>query len=495
MPWQDYKLVGFAPDLPVTTPGYLTQTTNCVPTDRGIGSQPWITVDSTSALDTVSLGGALVSKTDGTQRLFAGTAAKLWETNAVPATGALTDRSGAAYAATATDTWSFTQFGDVTLAANRQNIIQQINAGATFAAVGAAPCPKASILVTCGPTSAPFVMAFDFDDGTNAYRDGWFNSGLSDPTSGVGAWTTGTNQCAQGRLLDDIPGPITAAIKFRDGVIAWKRTGMYLGRYDGPPVIWSWQRISSDVGCIGKNACVMANDVIYWADDSGIWMFDGSYPRPVPGAVQKWWSDTVVTANPSTASRNYYKVLWDKPKHIIWFLSGVSTPSIGVGLSFNTVSGLWGHVVSGPFTNNADTTPAIEMFSARYFSVVGSNKIGSAHWGASGSEPGISSFVGWVFSDRVNTPIIKGIRPHWSIGPTTATSGWFSGNAYGLSTERSIQPGSANVASTFAGAFRQPGKLDVIASAEIMTFGITMTNGIDWEITGLSIDIDKAGRS
>lgn len=214
MPWQDYTIIGHMPDLATNIPGIIALGGNLYPTARGFANGPFPREDSTTggtsgAMDSDSLGGAVVYKTNGTQRIFAGTAAKLWEYDG---SVTITDRSDTTYSATTTNTWSFCQFGDITLAANLGDRLRQINAAATFASVGAAPVPKASIIVTCGPTSAPFVMALDYDDGTNAYRDGWFNSGLSDATSGVAAWTTGTNGCANGRLLDDIPGPIWKSV-------------------------------------------------------------------------------------------------------------------------------------------------------------------------------------------------------------------------------------------------------------------------------------------
>ena len=243
---------------------------------------------ASSATNTVSLGGAVVFQTNNTQRTFVGTATKQYEFNATGSS--ITDRSGMAYSASTTDTWSYTQFGDVTLTINKNDFLQQINAGGAFAAVGIAPTPKAAIIVTCGPVSAPVCMVFDYDDGTNNYRDGWFASGLNNPLNVTG-WTTGTNQCANGRLLDDIPGPVTAAIAYRDEVVAFKRTGMYIGNYTGDVTNpWNWRRLSHDIGCIGKNCVVQADDVIYWADDSGLWMYDGSYPRKIPGQVHNWWT-------------------------------------------------------------------------------------------------------------------------------------------------------------------------------------------------------------
>lgn len=493
MPWQGYKLIGFAPDLPVTTPGVFTDMQYVVPTDRGYGPGPVYALASSAALNNDSLNAALLSKTDNTQELIIGTVTKLYGFDLATT---LTDRSAAAYNATATNTWSITQFGNIALAANLGDQLQQrtIGAGANFASVGAAPVPKASIVVTCGPVTAPFVMVFDYIDGVNTDRDGWKCSAISDYTG----WTAGTNSCATGRLLDNSPGPVTAAIPYRDGVIAWKRNAMYVGRYDGPPAIWAWQRISSDVGCIGKNACVVADDVVYFTDESGIWMFDGSNPRRVPGYTQKFWGDKYVLGV-TDADRNLTRVVWDKPKHLLWFLAPSSGSRTTIpGVTYNTVSQLWGLLRGQSFANAGGTIVAADMLSARWVFAPSSLKVVSLSWGASGGEPRASTINGWGFCDRINTTNIGGIRPHWANSPQISVSNWCSGNVYQLGSLRDMQPGAAIfpvATATFAGAFRQPGKIDVKGSGDAITFDMAQIAGIDWEMDGLSLDVARVGRS
>jgi hypothetical protein len=424
MAWQDFKLIGFAPDLSITTTGNIVTCDHWYPTIKGFRQGPWIRSDSTiggtsGAIDTQSLGSAVVSKTDGTQRIFVGTAAKLWEYDG---NATITDRSDTAYSATSTNSWSFTQFGDVTLAANLGNTLRQINAGGTFSNVGAAPVPKASIIVTCGPTSAPFVMAFDTDNGTNAYRDGWINSGIADATSGV-AWTIGTNGCQSGRLIDDLPGPITAAVPFGDGVIAFKPAGMYVGSYatelaDG----WSWKRIARGVGCIGKNAVINVNDIVYFADKNGLWIFDGSYPKPMPGSISDFWanginiSDTVTQAS----SRHFVKLVWDSTRHIIWFWVPSTTSNnyhvAATSCAFNVISQLWGQRLG--LADAAVSTLPGEVISSGYY-VSQSKKLGSIQYAANGTNPPAANMSLWVIGDGVNSVSLSGIRPTYAYGPTS----------------------------------------------------------------------------
>ncbi len=512
MTWQHYpQFVGFAPDMPNTTPGVLTQTLYTMPTDRGLGPVPTFNEQGASALNTQSLGGFIGTKTDGTQRVFAGTATKLYETTNPP--NVLTDRSGGSMLATTADTWSFCQFGDVTLAVNKNDFLQYSSSG-NFAAVGSGPVPKASVICTCGPVSAPVVMAFDYNDSTNNYRDGWFASGLGDAVTTTG-WTTGTNSCANGRLLDDIPGPVVAAIGFRDDVVAFKRTGMYQGTFTGDAADpWSWRRISSDIGCIGKNALTRANDILYWADEAGIWQFDGSYPRLVSGGVHNYWAANCVAGKLSTvANRNFFRAVWDKQKHWLHVFSGLASgPSIEAGMTWNSVSGLWtqhgGTALGGnPFINAGLTTYAVELIAPRLY-VTNNKKIGAYTIPVDGTNPPQAIIDGWLVTDHVQRWILKGLRPHWKIYSTTTVgyggAGFVDANAtpptgnfrsfisdrYFTEIENVAIPGGS-VVLTDAGYGVMQGQL----AAAFMSWRIAPPAGIDWEIVGVSLDMDIRGHT
>lgn len=525
MAWQDYKLLGFCPDLPITTPGTFFLMRNTVATDRGFGCVPAFAQYSGNGVTFNAFGptngGALVSTLAGTQELIVGVPTKLYSYGLGAGVDPV-DRSGAAYGATATDAWSVTAFGSIVLAANRNDFLQQrtIGAAANFAAVGAAPVPKANIVITAGPVSAPFVVVFDYDDGGGVLRDGWKCSGLADYTS----WTANTaTQSATGRLFDGASGPITAAIPYRDGIVAWKRNAMYVGTYTGidgvTNPIWSWRRVSGDIGCIGKNACSEADDIIYFADEYGVWMFDGSYPRRIVGSVQKYWADRVVALAPTAADKNYYRLVWDKGRHLIWVLPGSGIAGAAgyhlAGMNYNTISGLWSQAIkngaqtfplsSALFALDDGTTACWEMLSAEWFVVQTSGNIvvGRMPYGGSAvTTAGSSTVYGWAIADQVTSPVIKGVRPHWSYGISSATaaSTWLSGQLLAFGAERDIQPGNISVSpiATVTLQPRNPGKLDgVLSAADVLSFQFTTTAAglIGWEITGISVDIGSQGKT
>lgn len=334
MSLQRIPIIGFAPDLPSDTPGALLSCGGVVATPRGIKAG-WA-VPSTSRglqgdLGTAAITGAFQARTtDGTYYYYVGQTAKLWESTVGGAT--VTDRSkvGGYNSTDTTDgVWSFAQFGTKTLAVNKFDTLQVATTGSTaFADVSGAP--KASIVVTVGGPTSPFAMVFNYDDGTDT-PDGVFWSALADYTD----WTPDVaTQCGNIQILEP-SGPFVAAIRFRDGVLAWKDNAMFLGTYVGTPDVWDWQCISRDIGCGGKQLVASANDVVYFADQHGIWRYDGSYPQLIPGPVQDYWSRFIWASN-SNSSAVQRQMVWDPVGHNLFIWA-----SGGGGLAWNAVSGMW----------------------------------------------------------------------------------------------------------------------------------------------------------
>lgn len=338
MSWVETELIGFAPDLPADTPGAILGGANLMPTARG-GFAPHFTSTpaGTGNLDTISLSVAALYKSDGTERQYIGTAAKLWEYNG---TTTLTDRSAFAYHASASQLWTFCQVGDLSIAANKGDFLQ-VSSGGAFASIGAAPVPKAAIVMNVGPPSSFQLMTLNYNDGTDNFVDGWFCSALSDHTN----WNVNiATSCANGRLLEP-SGPFTAGVPYRDGCIAFKANAMYRGTYaldTANGVVWAWERIASDIGCSGPDMVCLVHDVVYFADRNGIWVYDGSYPKKLPGAIHNFWANQITTSGVTPG-----QIKWDRQRDnlLISYFSPPSYASTPTWLTFNLVSQKW-----GPFT-------------------------------------------------------------------------------------------------------------------------------------------------
>jgi hypothetical protein len=280
------NLVGYAPDLPQTTPGVITTCTNMVPTIRGMKGAPSLQSPSgiTGALAAACAGASSLRKLDDSVRVFAGTATKLYEI----ASGAWTDRtraSGGDYTLGTDIRWRFAQFGDVSVAAAKSDTLQASSSGAFANVTGA---PKAGVVEVVGQ----FVFLGDTNEST--YGDSqsrWWCCAKGDYTDWTPAIST---ECATG-LITSTPGKIRAIKRFGPHVVIYKLRSIHLGIYAGQPSIWSFDReISSQVGAVSHEAVVDVGTpeeprhIFMGFDD--FYEFNGGRPRPIG---QGWVKETV----------------------------------------------------------------------------------------------------------------------------------------------------------------------------------------------------------
>ncbi|SOY79930.1 conserved hypothetical protein [Cupriavidus taiwanensis] len=270
------KLIGFAPDLDPTTPGILLDCSMMVPGTKGMRAAAGPVNAGLPALAAPAVGAALLTRLDNAKRFFVGTSTKLYERN-----GAVwTDVSRAApYTAITDGHWRFAQFGNASLATNGADPIQSSISGA-FADISGAP--RALIIETV----QGFVFAFNTTDATFGSRpDAWWCSGIYDHT----VWTPSiAAQCATGRLLDS-PGEIRAARNLGADMIAYKERSMYVGRYQGPPVVWAWELIPGEIGATNQECVVSIGTAHVFIGWDNFYIFDGTRPQAIGDSVKTWF--------------------------------------------------------------------------------------------------------------------------------------------------------------------------------------------------------------
>ena len=458
----EYPIVGFAPDMPQDTPGVIVGSSAILPTLRGVSCG----VDVLSVSGTVpfqSCGGAMLDNiaASGVRKLI-GTPSKLWELSG----GAAIDVSGSAYSATQSDPWSFAQFGSVTLATNPFNTLQA-SSGFLSAFANVSGAPKGGIVAVVGKPNATFAMLFDYDDGTRT-KDGIFWSGIGAYT----AWTPSiATQCGKVRLLD-INGPIVAAIPYRDGVICWKANAMYQGTYVGAPDLWAWRRISSDVGCVAKNACCEANDRIYFADANGVWMYDGSYPVQVPGALTQWWAANV------GQGQNRVRLTWDKQHNQLWV--GLGNFPIETYLVYNTQSQRWTYYGQAAANNFAVS----ELFNMEHASIAAqASPLTSTQFGklSRGGQPAATIRLA-ASGKAFGMTTFRGIRPQFEAGAADRVTPWASGTLYHGPSLRNVT-GQSDVMT-----FTPPGKFECVRQDRFVAPALSFAPGFAWEISNIAVD-------
>lgn len=272
----------FLPDLPPATPELLVEV-EAVPSLAGYKAAASGVAAGYGALAASPLGAALLLQLDGSTRLFAGTATRLYEASG----SSWTDRSagGVAYTTTATK-WRFSAFGLTSLAVNKTAQVQYSNSGA-FAAVAASP--KANLIEVCNG----FVLLADCDDtgcgiGT-AYGDQGHRWWCSQSFNATGSYAPSVTTQATTGLLVDVPGKIVALKRLGSNVVAYKNSGLFLGTLVGPPVVWQWTPVPGNIGTWSNESVVSIGSAHLFIGAEDIYLFDGSRPVPIGEGIREWF--------------------------------------------------------------------------------------------------------------------------------------------------------------------------------------------------------------
>lgn len=320
--------IGFRPDIDPTTPGVITDCDDLIPTVKGFKSMPSEIPTALPALASGCVGAAVVTKLDGTNRFFAGTATRLYEA----ATSSWTDRSESGAAYTTGTFWRFAQFGDTTIAVNKSDDTQGSSSGA-FAAISGAP--KASFI----DAAAGFVMLGATNEGTYGDQsDRWWCSAYQDATSGT-AWTPDvTTQCTTGRLVD-APGPLTGGIKaLGSNFVAYKAKSMFLGTYVGAPSVFSWSQVPGEIGCSSPECVVSIGVGHIFISDQNIYMYDGTQPQKIGDDIKQWFFRDL-----NKPYKSLIKGMHEIAGNRVWFFypNGNSTTN-NRAIVYNYVTNKWG---------------------------------------------------------------------------------------------------------------------------------------------------------
>lgn len=269
-------LTGFAPDLDPTTPGVVTACDAVVPTQLGLAAANSLVDAGADPIPTGPANNAVVAELlDGTKRVLVSAPTKIYELSGT----SWIDRSRTGDYTGAFRT-RFTVFGNNVLATNRSEIIGQAVPGAGFTDITGSP--NAEVIVS----AAGFVMALDVSHTTYGDApDGWHCSALRDQTDWTAAAAT---QCAYGRLLD-APGDIRAGAALGSDVVAYKHASMFLGRYVGPPLVWSWTRVPGEIGTFGNECVVTIGSKHFFIGNDDIYLFDGTVPVSIGAPVKSWF--------------------------------------------------------------------------------------------------------------------------------------------------------------------------------------------------------------
>lgn len=477
---QKIKLGEFAPDLDPTTPGIITDCTNFVPTLKGYKGGAAGSDVGLDALASAAVNAAVLLKLDASNRLFAGTATKIYEKSG----SAWTDVSSTTYSASSVQLWRFSQFGNTSLAVNKGDYLQYSNSGAFAAVTGA---PKAGAMCTV----AGFVMVANTNEATYGNsEDRWWCSGYNDYTDWTPAVAT---QCTTGRLIDT-PGPIRGVRALGSDVVAYKDRSMYYGRYVGTPVVWQWELIPGKIGCQSQDCIVDIGTAHYFIGFEDIYVYDGTRPVPIGTPLREWFF-TDLDAGYSFLIRGMH----DRANGLVyWFYPRSGSVGVLNGcIVYNYKSNKWGvahrtiecpieYIVSGLTWN---TIPAAtwnawptSTWDSPYWVAQTETAayIGTDHkiyslTGASAS----SDFTTGSYGDDSTFTLLSQARLRYLAVPTTGTMVNYYQNEHGDTWTAGATTTESN------------GRFDVLRSARWHKMKFSFTGDI--ETSGINLDLIAEG--
>ena len=473
-------LIGFSPDLDPMTPGVLTDCTMVVPYESGLKGAPAAVSPGVTALAAACIGSAVTTDLSDARRFLAGTATKLYEWDGAT----WNDRSrGGNYSAGTDDRWCFVPYGNSTLAATPTAKIQRsTGSGVAFADIATAPQAKVVENVL------GFAIAFN----TSTSSDQWACSALNDETD----WTPSiATQSTTGRLIGG-SGPLTAAKRFGDDVVAYKARSVFVGRYVGSPTVWEFRQVSNDVGCVGQEAIADTMIGHIFVGEDNVYLFDGTTPRPLDNslALRNW-----LFRDMSPAYRYRTIVSWDKASYTvtIHYCSAGST-TLDSAVVYHVLTKQWGRAnravqaavlytsasltyAGGAGITTYDSGPMIPYDSA--FWISGSSALAifdttNTVQTLSGSTAS-SSFTTGDSGDESGYTFCDNFRVRYAQVPTTSSATGFS---------RDEEGGALTTGQTSSKA---DGRYNMRQRGRLHRFSVSLTG--DWKAEAVRADTKPAG--
>jgi hypothetical protein len=246
------------PDQPALSQ-WAREATNAVPAAESYRPFPSL-VTVSSALTARAQGAAWFRGTEGNALMLAGDATKLYLQDNDTAWADASRTVGGAYGTPDEGAWRFAQFGSLAIAVNGLDVPQKFDlaAGGTFTALGGTPPIAAYIAVV-----REFVVLGNLNAMSQRVQWSTYNNA-------EGTW--GTNPSTQADF-QDMPdgGDITGLVGGENGLIL-QESAIRRMTYEGPPVIFRFDKIASDVGCSVPGSVASLINVAFFLHKSGFYM-------------------------------------------------------------------------------------------------------------------------------------------------------------------------------------------------------------------------------
>lgn len=289
-----------------------------------------------TALASAPLGAAALVPTSGSSIVLCGTKTNLYHL----VSGAWVSLASG-YSATH---WNFAQWGSLAIATNGTDVMQKIDTStfATSALGGSPPTAKTLSVVK------DFLVAGAVGGILNKLQ--W--SGINDAEW----WTVGLNQCDY--QIMPTGGEVNGILGGETGIIL-QRNRISRMTYVGSNLVFQFDEISRNLGCVHRNTVIQAGTMGFWLSDTGFVQWDGAIISPIG---QEIIDRTFADAYSSADWDNMSTAVDTKNNLVAW----ATTDRIFV---YNWVLKSWSVINKACpliFTGFSNTDPLFYAFDASY---------------------------------------------------------------------------------------------------------------------------------
>lgn len=145
---------------------------------------------------------------------------------------------------------------------------------------------------------------------------------------------TATNQAGDYRLSQG--STIVTAIQTRQEIVVFTDTALYSMQYIGPPYVWSFVLLASNISIISPNAVVTASGVTYWMGVDKFYAYSGRV-ETLPCSVRRYVYEDINRTQQSqffAGTNEGYSEVW-------WFYCSAESDEIDRYVIYNYLDQVW----------------------------------------------------------------------------------------------------------------------------------------------------------
>jgi hypothetical protein len=202
-----------------------------------------------------------------------------------------------------------------------------------------------------------FVLAFGVNDYGSSVQDPllirWSNQ------ESYTQWTpSDTNQAGSYRLSQG--SAIISAIQTRQEVLVWTDSALYSMQYLGPPYVWGFQALGSNLSIAGPNVMTTINNVTYWMGTDKFYTYSGRV-ETLPCSLRQYVFDDINMQQ----SYQFFAGTNEGYNEIWWFYCSANSTSIDKYVIYNHLERTWYYGTMGR-TTWCDSPLRTEPMAAGY---------------------------------------------------------------------------------------------------------------------------------